>query len=98
MTLEPRRASPHGRASSTVAGWTVEFERVPGTGHHLSLPDPRQFPVGVRAVIDRSRNASFAQRPTLVGAQVGQAVERAADVEDPDLAIRRAHDPVMPVR
>src|SRR5436305_6807079 len=75
-----------------VAGRDVKLERMPGTRDDLSLPDPRQLPIGVRAVVERARDAALTERSALVWAEVWQPVERAADVEHADLAVTHAYD------
>jgi hypothetical protein len=64
----------------------VVLQTVPGTRDDLTFVDPLEPPVVLLPGDERSQGRlAFAQRSRLVRTDVREAVELAADVEDPDL-------------
>src|ERR671917_489335 len=81
------------RVGEASSGRDVVFEPVPGAGHDLTLVHPLELPV-VLAPGDQGAQGrlALAQRTRLMWTDVGEAVELAADVEDPDLTLPYLHD------
>src|SRR5258708_32104666 len=69
-------------------GRDVELELVPWASDDLSLHHPLEIPCStiVGSRLEGSGHPSPAKRSGLVRAKIGERVQRAADVEDPDLA------------
>ena len=72
------------RIGEAAAGRHVVLEAVPRAGDDLVAHDPARLPVARRVGGQRAgRGAALAQRPGLVRAQVGQAVEAPAMLKTP---------------
>src|SRR4029079_13398373 len=85
-------AQPDLGPGHALPGRHVELEPVPGARDDLALVTPGQLPAGHVAVDERAGGGAGTQGAALMRAEVRQRVQRAADVEDAELAIARAND------
>ena len=87
-------ADAQAGGGETFAGGDIELDAVPGAGDDFALADPLEAPAGGRRAGGGAVYRAGAERPELVGADVGQGVERAGDVEDADFGTSEFHHAV----
>src|SRR5215212_4897307 len=87
------------RVGEASPGRHVVLEAVPGADDDLAVVDPLEPPIVLRPGDQGAqRRLALAEGSRLVRAHVGEAVEIAADVENPDLTPPDPHHPVAPLR
>src|SRR5215217_6120245 len=87
------------RVGQASPGRHVVLEAVPGADDDLAVVDPLEPPVVLGPGDEGAEGRlALAEGPGLVRADVWQAIELAADIEDPDLAPPDPHNPVAAFR